>query len=55
MAAAFGGHAAAIAALVAAGAEVGAKTDVGGTALMFAAEGGHAAAAGPLVLMIHSS
>ena len=42
--AAQGGHAAAIAALLAAGAEINAKDNDGGTALMLAAEGGHAAA-----------
>ena len=44
MAAAQGGHAAAIAALVAAGAEVEAKDNDGTTALMNAARGGHATA-----------
>ena len=44
MFAANGGHAAAIAALLAAGAEVEAKMNNGTTALMRAAEGGHAAA-----------
>ena len=50
MFAAQGGHAAAIAALLAAGAEVEAKrNDDGRTALMRAAEGGHAAAIEALV------
>ena len=49
MEAALGGHAAAIAALVAAGAEVEAKHKGGRTALMQAAAGGHAAAIAALL------
>ena len=47
--AAQGGHAAAIEALVAAGAEVEAKDNNGWTALMVAAQGGHAAAIAALL------
>ena len=49
MLAAHGGHAAAIAALLAAWAEVDAKDIDGTTALMLAAQGGHAAAIAALV------
>ena len=47
--AATGGHVAAIAALLAAGAEVEAKMNDGTTAFMFAAQGGHAAAIAALL------
>ena len=49
MVAADGGHAAAIAALLAAGAEVDATSNQGTTALMAAAQGGHAAAIAALL------